>query len=452
VKTKPRQPNDLAALACIAKLAKVSPNRAAKALGGHGASPATTTATLKRALSALGVEPARRTLPVKGEALAKTGHDAAVWVETEHGGRWAVWRGRAHELVDPMGQAGGQPRAWLPVYLRRAPLRASADWRARDLLNEVCEVAGEPSLIDEARADFARRGLAKAVRVHDDETIFDWLVEVLGFQGVSDQAARTYWRSGGGVTYRGVTTGLAGAGCPKLQGFFSFDRCGFRKTAASCSEPDRLVACPLPRHDLRNGRLNQSAYALRLFFRDRCADDFVGWIDRQLASAEQGPRRSRPARLAKAVVGPMKAIFGLADKILCMALSDFLIAADPDRPLWVAAGGSMIAVDTLVHNWLHRTGLLAAFGLDHRYGSACYGAAGCAVLLRRLAGQVDARRVNPAYPKVFPRFVQHAIWRFCAQDHDGRCNGVRIDDRKRCGDRACPLRHACARVRLNRPS
>jgi hypothetical protein len=31
----------------------------------------------------------------------------------------------------------------------------------------------------------------------------------------------------------------------------------------------------------------------------------------------------------------------------------------------------MIAIDTLVHNWLHRTGILHRFEADHAYGMAC---------------------------------------------------------------------------------
>ena len=32
----------------------------------------------------------------------------------------------------------------------------------------------------------------------------------------------------------------------------------------------------------------------------------------------------------------------------------------------------MIAIDTLVHNFLHRTGILPRFNANHVYGAACY--------------------------------------------------------------------------------
>jgi hypothetical protein len=74
----------------------------------------------------------------------------------------------------------------------------------------------------------------------------------------------------------------------------------------------------------------------------------------------------------------------------------------------------MIAVDTLVHKFLHRTGILARLGAGHAYGPACYAPAGCAEILERIAANIDARRFNPAFPATFPRFVQHAVW-FSAQ-------------------------------------
>ena len=108
----------------------------------------------------------------------------------------------------------------------------------------------------------------------------------------------------------------------------------------------------------------------------------------------------------------------------------------------------MIAIDTLVHNFLHRTGILRDLRADHAYGAGCYAPAGCAAIIERIAGQIDARRFNPAYPANFPRFVQHAIWQFCAESGLNRCNGRRIDDRARCEQTDCPAFASCARVPL----
>ncbi len=68
----------------------------------------------------------------------------------------------------------------------------------------------------------------------------------------------------------------------------------------------------------------------------------------------------------------------------------------------------LIAVDTLVHNFLHRTGILARFKAGHPYGPGCYRPGGCAEIVRLVASQIDARQFNRDFPQIFPRFVQIA--------------------------------------------
>ena len=113
--------------------------------------------------------------------------------------------------------------------------------------------------------------------------------------------------------------------CPKLGGYWRFYDCRYHKGSDTCSEPGHIDACPLPRHPLRNGRLNQMAYSLFLFMRDVADDDFVGWIDRQLADVDsQSP--DRLAALREAIIGPLRNVYGVADKVLAMALSNLLLA------------------------------------------------------------------------------------------------------------------------------
>jgi hypothetical protein len=148
------------------------------------------------------------------------------------------------------------------------------------------------------------------------------------------------------------------------------------------------------------------------------------------------------------LVEPLGHIYGVSNKVLAMALSDLLLAGDAKRPTWIEAGAVMIAVDTLVHNFLHRTGILRDMRADHPYGPRCYAPGGCAEIIERIAGHIDARRFNPAFPASFPRFVQHAIWRFCAEAGLNRCNGRRIDDRAPCEQTDCPVFEGCGRVQL----
>ena len=95
----------------------------------------------------------------------------------------------------------------------------------------------------------------------------------------------------------------------------------------------------------------------------------------------------------------------------CPAL---LLGAPKKMVLWTEVGGSMIAIDTLVHNFLHRTGILARFNANHLYGLACYRPGGCSDIIQIVAERIDARQFNPTFPQTFPRFVQHAIWQYCS--------------------------------------
>jgi len=133
-----------------------------------------------------------------------------------------------------------------------------------------------------------------------------------------------------------------------------------------------------------------------------------------------------------------------------MTLSVLFLGAPGHRRRWREVGGSMIAVDTLVHNFLHRTGILARFRADHPYGVACYRPGGCADIIETVAEQIDARQFNRRFPATFPRFVQHAIWRYCSQQGLDICNGNQIDDRNRCDNKQCSLYSGCDRKRLHK--
>ena len=70
-------------------------------------------------------------------------------------------------------------------------------------------------------------------------------------------------------------------------------------------------------------------------------------------------------------------------------------------------------------------------------------------MLQLIAAKIDAREFNPAFPKTFPRFVQSAIWWYCAENGLDICNGNRIDDDARCGNAHCQLFRRCDRVALH---
>lgn len=320
------------------------------------------------------------------------------------------------------------------------------------LIDTICCLAGDEHLIGNQSSPEVRQ-LRRAIANHDTPYLYAQLMEAFSLQGISDHAAYSYMERHGRLTWREVERATRRTpSCLKLRCYWSFSGCGYRKQQQTCAEPEILPVCNLPLHDLRNGRLNQTGYSLFLFIRDVADGDLVGWIDNRLEQASGGSIRERTIRMRSALVKPLRNIHGVSDKVVNMTLAWVLTSAPASKPLWLEAGASMIAIDTLVHNFLHRTGILKRFDAEHTYGPACYQPNGCAEVIARVANQIDARQVSPKYPQFFPRFVQHSIWRWCAQMGLGICNGTEIDDRFRCGNKGCPLYgQLCDRVVLHPP-
>jgi len=332
-------------------------------------------------------------------------------------------------------------------------LQRDAFRRAIYLVREICEIASAPSLIEDGRNELIRAGVVDAIQQHDDAKLFEWLLDAISFQGISDVVARRYMDVHGRVTHTEVTEALSSLPkCAKLTSWWNFEGCGYRKWADNCNNHSLLRSCPLPKHDLRNANLNQAAYGLALFMRDIADGDFVGWLDGRLEQADRAAKRARGKRLAAAVITPLSHVHALSSKVLSMSLATLLLSGDPSRERWQAAGASMVAIDSLVHNWLTRAGILRSLRASHPYGQRCYAEAGCAAIVEQISRHIDAREFNAEFPKCFPRFVQHAIWRFCSQSGLDECNGNRIDDSARCKRRDCELYASCARVRLKQPS
>ena len=282
------------------------------------------------------------------------------------------------------------------------PDPVALDYASR-LIYEVCCFAGSFDLVEE----FRDQDLIAAVAHHDTAALFDRLIHDFSFQGISDQIAANYMARHGQATWRSVRKNLAKRpSCPKLKTYWAFHDCRYEKTSRTCAEPDHITTCPLPTHRLRNGHLNQIAYSLHLFIRDVADGDLVGWIDDRLEQAYDQAAPGPLTQACNALIEPLRNVYGVSDKVLAMALSGILIGAADVRPKWLQVGLQLIAVDTLVHNFLHRTGILARLNAAHPYGLGCYRPGGCADIIRLVASKIDARQFNPSFPKVFPRFVQ----------------------------------------------
>ncbi len=324
------------------------------------------------------------------------------------------------------------------------------DW-ALELI-QPCLLLAPQDFLKKTLETARRRGVDRAVQQHDSGPVFDYLLELFQYQGISDAAAHAFIEKHGSGSWHSIEDSLkAGADCPQLASYWHFDRCGYAKSAHSCLHSELLGRCPLPLLPLRKGVLNRLAYSLYLFVRDICDGDLVGWIDSRLQDADcAGAVEQRSAALRQALLDPMRHIHGVSDKVLALGLANLLLGGDSRRELWRIAGAGMIVVDTLMHNFFHRTGMLERVGAEHPYGDGCYLQGGCLGLLESLSGRIDARPFGPGYPAYFPRFVQHAIWLFCAQGGQDICNGNQIDDRAKCLNCHCPNFPICGRVPLHR--
>ncbi|WP_246504792.1 hypothetical protein [Microvirga antarctica] len=305
-----------------------------------------------------------------------------------------------------------------------------------------------PTFLADIASSLEREGIQDAVAHHDSGPIFDWLVGLFALQGVSDAVAFGYSAKHGTAKWVEIEAALADKpDCHRLTSYWNFSDCKYQKAAGCCAEQHLLPECPLPRHSLRNGRLNQAAYSLFLFIRDVCEGDVVRWLDRRLDEADPGA--GRPDRLAVmrySLLMPLTNIYGVGSKLWSMVLADLLLCGDRNRERWVLTGSAQVAVDSLVHGFLHRTGILHRFNAVHAIGPSCYSPQGCARLIEGLAQRIDARDYHPEYPPIFARWVQHSIWAFCAIDGFDICNGNRINDSVSCRSRYCPAFDNCDRI------
>jgi hypothetical protein len=323
----------------------------------------------------------------------------------------------------------------------------SQDWiYALNTVETVAWLAGRPDYLDDLREDFEilfdGSGAARSAR------IFEWLAAAMTYQGISDAVARGYMEEHGRPRWRTTAHGVKQGRCSLLKSYWHFHGCGYRKSTRRCANPHLIKTCPLPLPIFRKGTLNQLTYSLYLFIRDIAGGDLIAWLDARLAEANVGPVDGRISRMQNAVIKPLAGVHGASHKVLSMALSDLLIIGSTRNPVWGEVGGALIAIDTLVHNFLVRTGILARANASHPYGAQCYGARGCATVLSALCDAIDARQFHSQFPKSFPRYIQHAIWTYCAGEGLGVCNGRTINDRSRCANRECRLYGNCDRLVL----
>jgi hypothetical protein len=80
---------------------------------------------------------------------------------------------------------------------------------ALKIVHATCCLAGSASYLDDIRADLRDCGISRAVRDHDTPVLFDWLVEALSFQGISDAVAAGYMDQHGSVRWADIAEALS---------------------------------------------------------------------------------------------------------------------------------------------------------------------------------------------------------------------------------------------------
>lgn len=309
----------------------------------------------------------------------------------------------------------------------------SQNWRAA--LESMVDFAIDPSYVAGVQGAWAHLAVAPL------EQVAAKIFEVANFQGMSDRAAVSWLSTNGLPDFSVLTERLRHEACPHAASLEGITACGFVKRRNSCNNPSMLASCLVPHIPARKGQLTRLAVALAYWVEDWPERSLRGWVNAQ-------SRAGADTFAGQAMVDDLKRLPGLSDKVASMIASDIAIGLSVRRPALLASGASIVVIDSLVHNLLMRTGAITSAGKPHAFGSGCYASGGCSDLIVRFSETVDARSYNSAWPRLAPRMLQHALWRFCAGNEFNVCNGNQIHAGRKCESECCPAARRCARVIL----
>src|SRR3712207_3600110 len=91
---------------------------------------------------------------------------------------------------------------------------------ADGLILWVCWEWPDPRYLKRMRSQLTRQGIRAAVAQHNTPALFDWLIEVANYQGISDTIAWSYLEKDGRVLWRDIDGALQRAlSCPKRASF-----------------------------------------------------------------------------------------------------------------------------------------------------------------------------------------------------------------------------------------
>ena len=113
------------------------------------------------------------------------------------------------------------------------------------LFTECAALPATSPVIDELRHEAIEAGLVAAVETGETPIIFDWLMSILSYQGISDAVARGFMDQHGNVTWAEIKRALdRDPECKKLQGYWAFTRCQYRKDFADLCGANQFWQLP----------------------------------------------------------------------------------------------------------------------------------------------------------------------------------------------------------------
>ena len=200
---------------------------------------------------------------------------------------------------------------------------------------------------------------------------------------------------------------------------------------------------------MKRGSLNQMAFSLYFFLRAVARGDFYAHTRQHFGEGRLTDEEVNTLLLS--FIEKVTKIANVGPKLAYMALSGLFLTRYPGWD-YRLVGLHMIAVDSLVHNFLYRTGILGFYQLYHAYGPRCHTQKGCLGVIQDLASRIDCREFNPALPAHFPRFIQYHIWAYCAKNGENICNLNKCKPGK--PNRACVLhqQQLCPRLLPQKPA
>src|SRR5687767_11107692 len=70
------------------------------------------------------------------------------------------------------------------------------------MIHRICCLAGSTDLLTEIAAEGNGQSLHRSIRKSDTPALFNWLMQALSYQGISDQVAADYMRRHGTITWQ----------------------------------------------------------------------------------------------------------------------------------------------------------------------------------------------------------------------------------------------------------